>query len=99
MNLSSATPSELQVQLRRLILVELALAPAGTLDPDAPLFEALLDSTSILALVSRLEQEFQVQIEDHELVPANFSTLRRLTDFLTCKTQRAQAPLAANGSG
>ena len=88
---------DLAVELRHFILTELASSPGRSLDPDTPLFETLLDSTSVLALVSHLEERYQIQIQDHELVPANFRTLRQLIAFLERKTQRAAAPLAANG--
>ncbi|MGH9483088.1 MAG: acyl carrier protein [Terriglobales bacterium] len=81
--------------LRRFILTELAGAPDRHLDPDAPLFETLLDSTSVLALVSHLEQAYQIEVLDSEVVPANFTSLRRLCTFVTRKAQPPQ--LAANG--
>ncbi len=77
--------------LRRFILADLANAPLRPLDPDTPLFESLLDSTSVLALVTHLEQQFQIEIRDHEVVPANFSTLRRLCQFLDRKAQSSSA--------
>ncbi|HET9783649.1 MAG TPA: phosphopantetheine-binding protein [Terriglobales bacterium] len=88
---------DLPAQLRQFILTELAAAPNRTLDLDTALFETLLDSTSVLVLVSHLEERYQIQIQDHELVPANFSTLRQLTEFIARKTQLAAAPMAANG--
>ena len=84
-------------RIRRFILDELAAAPNRALDLDTPLFESLLDSTSVLALVSFLEQEYQIEIRDSEVVPANFSTLRGLAGFVTLKRQQAEAPLAASG--
>ncbi|MGH9417165.1 MAG: acyl carrier protein [Terriglobales bacterium] len=87
----------LAAALGRYILTELAPSARRTLDPDTALFESLLDSTSVLALVSHVEQQYQLTIQDSEVVPANFSTLRRLADFIQRKQQRALAPLAANG--
>jgi len=84
-------------RLRMFILAELATQVPPHLDPDTPLFESLLDSTSVLALVSHLEQEFQIEIRDSEVVPANFSSLRRLSAFLQRKTQPAATPRAATG--
>ncbi|HVA64551.1 MAG TPA: acyl carrier protein [Terriglobales bacterium] len=77
--------------LRRFIFAELANSPLRPLDPDAPLFESLLDSTSVLALVTHLEQQFHLEILDHEVVPANFSTLRCLCAFLDRKSQSTSA--------
>jgi acyl carrier protein len=84
---SSETAHDTQVAtyLAHFILTELARVPLRRLDPDLPLFESLLDSTSVMALVNHLEQHFAVEISDNEVVPANFTTLRRLTAFVERK--------------
>lgn len=79
----------LREHLQHIILQELAAPAAGPLEPDLPLFETLLDSTSVLALVSRLEETFSLDIHDSEVVPANFSTLARLEAFVERKCQPA----------
>lgn len=76
-------------RLQHVILNELAAPASGALDPDLPLFESLLDSTSVLALVSRIEEIFSLDIQDSEVVPANFSTLARLAAFVERKCQPA----------
>lgn len=91
------SPLGFAAQLRAFILVELAADPGQRLDPDTQLFESLLDSTSVLALVAHLEACYQIEIRDSELVPANFSSLRRLDAFLERKTQPAATPRAASG--
>ncbi|MGH9476732.1 MAG: acyl carrier protein [Terriglobales bacterium] len=90
--------TSLQAQLSGFILAELAFTLTRPLGPDTPLFEALLDSTSVLALVGHLEQEFQIAVEDHELVPANFATLRQLADFVERRAHPALNQRAANVS-
>ena len=87
---------QLRQQLANYILQELAAVPQRRLDPDTPLFETLLDSTSVLALVSYLEQQYGIEIRDSEIVPANFSSLRQLVAYLERKTERASTPLAAS---
>lgn len=78
----------LQEQVRSIILAETNALPAR-LGLDTPLFETLLDSTSVLTLTSALEQHFGVAIEDRDLVPANFSTLRQIAAFVERKRARA----------
>lgn len=90
-------PNPLAADLGRYILTELAPGARRALADDTPLFETLLDSTSVLALVSHLEQQYQLSIQDSEVVPANFSTLRQLAAFIQRKQQRTITPLAANG--
>lgn len=88
------TSTSLREQLQHIITQELAAPLGATLDPDLPLFETLLDSTSVLALVSRLEDTFSLDIHDAEVVPANFSTLARLEAFVLRKRQPAAAQKA-----
>lgn len=80
----------IETPLRRYILDELAATPQRHLERDAPLFESLLDSTSVLALVSFVETRFGIDIDDHEIVPSHFSTLRQLGEFV----ERKRAPPA-----
>ncbi len=53
----------------------------------------LIDSTGVLELITFLESEFAITIEDLEVVPENLDTLARLTAFVTRK-QAIQAPRA-----
>lgn len=52
-------------------------------DPDEPL---QIDSLGLIRLVAFLENEFGYQIEDEELIPDNFATLRQLGQLLATKT-------------
>lgn len=85
----SAGPlTPVQEQVQSIILAEASVKPVR-LELDTPLFETLLDSTSVLTLTSALEQHFGVAIEDRELVPANFSTLRQMAAFIERKRGKA----------
>jgi acyl carrier protein len=84
-------------QLRHFILQELAAVPHRTLHEETPLFESLLDSTSVLALVAYLEENFAIEVRDSEIVPGNFSTLHQLAAFVERKRGAPPAQLAANG--
>ncbi|TAN21991.1 MAG: acyl carrier protein [Acidobacteria bacterium] len=85
----SADPlTAVQEQVQSIILTEASAKPTR-LELDTPLFETLLDSTSVLTLTSALEQHFGVAIEDRELVPANFSTLRHVAAFIERKLVKA----------
>lgn len=45
----------------------------------------IVDSLGILKLSTFLEQAFDVQIADEDLVPENFETLNNITDFVNRK--------------
>lgn len=56
-----------------------------TIGADEPLIDGLLDSTDILRLVVFVEDEFKIRIEDDELVPENFQSIRTLSEFIDRK--------------
>jgi acyl carrier protein len=45
----------------------------------------LIDSTGILELVSFLESEFGIQVQDEEIVPENFETVKNVAAFVATK--------------
>ena len=54
---------------------------------DSSLMEGgIIDSTGILQLVSFLESQFGIKIEDHEFIPENLDSLRNITDYVLRKT-------------
>ena len=53
---------------------------------DIPLFEkGIIDSTGVLDLVGFVEETFDIQIDDAELLPENFETVAALADFVRKK--------------
>ena len=59
-------------------------------DPDQPL---RLDSLRLVRLVSWLEQELDIQVEDQEFTAENFATARTLGRLIVPKLQRpSEAP-------
>ncbi len=61
--------------------------PAVT-DPDEPL---QIDSLGLIRLVSFMESECGIRVEDEELVADNFASLRSLGDLIARKSQDAEA--------
>jgi len=49
--------------------------------------EGIIDSTGILELVFFLEETFGVSVEDDELVPENFDSLKKIVKYLETKTE------------
>ena len=67
------------------------------LDDDASFLEnGIVDSTGILELVMFVEDTFGVSVEDEEVVPSNFDSVHRLTEYVTRK-QTAQAVNSQEG--
>jgi len=57
----------------------------GLKDETSFLEEGIIDSTGILELVTFLEEEFSIAIEDEELVPENLDSINNVTAFMERK--------------
>ncbi len=57
----------------------------GLKDETSFLEEGIIDSTGILELVTFIEEEFSITIEDEELVPENLDSINNVTAFLERK--------------
>ncbi len=70
--------------VRRFIADELTQDGNGAgITDDYPLLERqVLDSLGIFELVSFLESEFGIEIQDEELVPSNFGTISNIGRFV-----------------
>jgi acyl carrier protein len=53
----------------------------------------LIDSTGVLELITFIESEFGITIDDTEVVPENLDSLARITAFVTSK-RASQTPRA-----
>jgi len=57
------------------------------LEPDFPLIENhVIDSLGMMTLVSLIEDEFAIDVEDEDLVPDNFATIGQIAAFVDSKT-------------
>jgi acyl carrier protein len=57
----------------------------GLKDDTSFLEEGVIDSTGILELVSFLEEEFTITIEDEELIPENLDSINYVVSYLERK--------------
>jgi acyl carrier protein len=65
---------------------EIAYAsPQARVEPNEQLLEGVLDSTDVLRLLAFVEERFAIRVGDDELVPENFETIERLSDFIRAK--------------
>ncbi len=49
----------------------------------------IIDSTGILELVTYLEETFDIEVEDEELVPENLDSIANVVKYLTTKQASA----------
>jgi acyl carrier protein len=86
--MSSATDSLTTIQDKLVAYIEgeiLVDRDRSTVGVDEPLFTGLLDSLDTLRLVVFLEEQFQFQVQDGEMAPENFESIRRISEYVQRK--------------
>ena len=68
----------------------------GVKDDTSFLDEGIIDSTGILEMVGYLEEEFDISVDDEELVPENLDSINNVVAYLERKLSLAQ-PAEAQG--
>jgi acyl carrier protein len=58
-------------------------------DDESFLGSGIIDSLGVMQLVSFLETEFSVQVQDVDLVPENFDSVERVAAYIERKLARA----------
>ena len=84
--MNQLTSSSIERKIHSFLLVKFPLARKSGVDRDTALLEkGILDSLGILDVVSFLETEFSISINDEELTPENFQSLGTLSLFIRNK--------------
>ncbi len=83
--------NQVQPSIRSFILKKFPAARKRLLDDDVQLLASgIVDSLGVLDVVTFLEQTFKLKIEDDELTPDNFGSIRQLTSFVAHKQIECQ---------
>ena len=78
--------SDLNERVRRFVVENFLFGEdEGLKDDTSFLEEGVIDSTGILELVSFLEEEFNITIEDEELIPENLDSINYVVSYLKTK--------------
>ena len=78
--------SETRDKIRAFILENFLFGNDQGLNDDISfLDEGIIDSTGILELVSFLEEEFSISVEDEEIVPENLDSIKNVVAYLERK--------------
>ncbi len=79
-------PSEPQIDLaaiKTFIRTELIYDDEKDFDENTNLIErGIVDSMSLVRLISFLEENYNIQVQDEDIVPENFSSLHKIAGFL-----------------
>lgn len=60
----------------------------GLKDTDSLLGKGIIDSTGVLELVSHLEETYEIQVEDEELMPENLDSIANVTAYILRKQDK-----------
>jgi acyl carrier protein len=78
-------------EIRQFVLDELLLGDTASMLDDGESFleTGTIDSSGVLEIVMFLEHNFQLTVQDRELVPENLDSVNRLVQFVMGKTHAA----------
>lgn len=73
-------------KIKAFIVEEFLFGKDDGLDDDASFLEnGVIDSTGILVLVSFVEEEFSISVEDEELIPENLDSVNNVVAYVERK--------------
>jgi acyl carrier protein len=75
-----------QEQIRRFVTTNFYVPDPSALSDSASFLDAgIVDSTGVLEIVNFLETEFDVKVEDAEMLPENLDSIANLAAFVARK--------------
>jgi len=78
--------SDIKQQVRQFILDNFMMGGKAEISDDASFMDRhIIDSTGFLELISFVEQSFDIQISDDEMVPENLDSLNNIERFVQKK--------------
>ena len=81
--------SELKETIRAFVVENFLFGNDENLEDNTSfLDEGIIDSTGILELVSFLEEEFSITVDDEELTPENLDSINNVTAYLGQKLNK-----------
>ena len=83
---------QLKSDIRNFIIENFLYGKRDGLEDDMSFLEkGLIDSTGVLELVAFVEGKYGISVADEDLVPENFDSVSRLSDYVEAKIQGMQA--------
>ncbi len=78
----------IEQSLREFLAEKILFSGDGYPYPDDTSFldNGIVDSMNIMEIVFYTEEAFSVRVEDSEIVPANFDSVKNISDFVRRKT-------------
>ena len=77
---------EVEKEIRDYIVENILFGDGERLEADTLVRDrGILDSAGFLEILTFVEERFGIKVEDREVVPENFSTLRKISGFVERK--------------
>jgi len=74
-------------QIRDFVTSNFYVPDGDTLADDASLLDAgIIDSTGVLEVIGFIEETFEVEVEDEEMLPENLDSIAAIAGFVAKKT-------------
>jgi len=84
--------SDIKQQVRQFILDNFMMAAAAEIPDEASFMDRhIIDSTGFLELISFVEQTFEIQVTDEEMIPENLDSLNNIERYVQKKRATAAA--------
>ena len=82
---------QLRSEIRQFVLDDLLMGDTASMLDDGESFleTGTIDSIGVLDIVMFLEHNFQLKVQDRELLPENLDSVNRLVQFVMRKTHAA----------
>lgn len=78
--------SDRKLNIRNFIVENYLFGNAKGLQDDTSfLEEGIIDSTGILELIAFIEEQFEIEVEDDEIIPENLDSVNKVIVFLEKK--------------
>ena len=80
-------PDEIEARIRNYLSNEIIIDDSVQLDGSTPLLSGLVDSIGLMELVSFLEEEFGINLENQDVDAVNFRTASDITHLVSRRMQ------------
>jgi acyl carrier protein len=78
---------DIESEVRKFIVTNFLFGRAEALRDDASLLGGVIDSTGAIELVVFLQDRFGITVEDDEVVPENFDSVKSVVTYVAKKLQ------------
>jgi acyl carrier protein len=77
--------ADIQADTRGFLVNNFLFGRGEQLNDDAPLLGKVIDSTGVLELIGFLQEHFEINVPDEEVVPANLDSVNSITAYVARK--------------